>query len=572
MKNNIGIITILYKSANKKMKFLFVFAIFLTLLGSLISLIIPLELKEILTSHSSFNSFLITIIPLTVLIVLSAIIEGIAGYFLMKFGAYTVKKIRIKLIENTIHLPIDYFKNNSYGESVSHIVNDTGLIGQMATTVLPNFISNTVICIGSFIFLFILNWMGTLIILTSIPLLILVITIISKLSSKLAGKTQENIANINSMFFNSLKRLNTIKVNVTEQKEITSIVNKVNTLYSLSLKQSKILSFVSPLISMIMIIIILIEFVYGAFELKSGLISIGTLLAYFIYLFQIINPLNVISGLTTTIANINGATEKVMSLLNALPEKLELGLRLTDPINSLKINELSFKYYEENILHSLNIHAEKGEKIAIVGPSGAGKTTIFNLIERLYNIPNNTVLINEKDSNEYSLESLRSQISIASQNTDLIPGTITSNIIYGQTFNKEKLNKILNTDLMKFITKFPDKEEHRINDENNQLSGGEIQRIGLARALYKNSSILLLDEVTANLDAESENLINNIINIEKETKLILIIAHRLSTIINADRIYFIENGYITGEGTHSYLYKNHLLYKKYVDTQSISVQ
>lgn len=322
----------------------------------------------------------------------------------------------------------------------------------------------------------------------------------------------------------------------------------------------------------IILLVVVVVIAYGGLRLENGTMSTGTLIAFLLYILQINYPLTSMGIFYSQLQKSYGATIRINELFTYQEESYE-GIELEIDKQPLIFSNIYFSYEDnKQILKGVSFQAELGEKIAFVGPSGGGKTTLFSLIERFYLPDSGEILIGKTKINDVSLPFWRSQIGYVSQDSTLFNGTIRENLVYGlddpQNISNELLwevTKMAYAD--EFIKNLTNGLDTEVGERGIMLSGGQKQRINIARAFLRDPKIILMDEATASLDAQSEGIVQNALFNLMKGRTTFVIAHRLSTIVDADQILFIENGEITGKGTHTELIKNHSMYSKYAEQQ-----
>jgi ATP-binding cassette subfamily B protein AbcA/BmrA len=304
---------------------------------------------------------------------------------------------------------------------------------------------------------------------------------------------------------------------------------------------------------------------------SSGALTAGDLVAFILYLFQIVIPMSQLSMFVTNLQKTRGATERIITTLEAAEEDLTAGREVTDPHQPITLEHVSFAYKAgEPVLDDVSFTIEPGRVTAIVGPSGSGKTTLFSLIERYYRPTGGTIRLGQDPIDAFSLHSWRSQIGYVSQESPIIAGTIRENICYGMEYevSEEELRRAARMAYADhFIEEMPDQYDTQVGERGVKLSGGQRQRIAIARALLRNPRILMLDEATSSLDSKSEIEVQKALQNLMKGRTTLVIAHRLSTVMDADHIIFLEKGRITGRGTHEELFTTHAMYREFASQQ-----
>lgn len=563
----------LLKSLNWPAK-ITIIAIVLSLLSTVIGLIVPLVTKDLVDtlSTTSFNWKMIGI--LLVVFLLQAISGGFSFYLLSYIGEFIVADLRKKLWSKVLHLPVPYYDQNESGETMSRITQDTTTLKSLITDHLVNFITGIITIIGSVIILFFIDWKMTLIMLISVPLSIAIMMPLGTMMHKVSKSTQKEMASFSGLLGRVLSEIRLVKSYRAEKTETTSGNEAIQNLYRFGLKEAKIQAFISPFMTLIMMAILVVILGYGGLQVSQGILSAGELVAIIFYLVNIIFPFAQMATFFTSFQKAVGATERIQEIFDMDSEAVELEAKQPLEDGIVAFEDIHFSYGpDKKVIDGISFEAHLGTVTAFVGPSGGGKTTIFSLLERFYEIDSGTILFNQTPITDLSLRAWRSKIGYVSQESPLMSGTIFSNMTYGMTEipPMEKIIKVADAaNAADFIEELPDKYDTLVGERGIKLSGGQRQRIAIARALLHDPKILLLDEATSNLDSGSETSVQEALERLMKGRTTLIIAHRLATIIHADQIFFLENGKITGSGTHEELIVDHELYKEFTHGQGLS--
>ncbi|WP_216847196.1 ABC transporter ATP-binding protein [Lactococcus raffinolactis] len=403
-----------------------------------------------------------------------------------------------------------------------------------------------------------------------LPLTLFIFIPLGNILAKLSFKNQSNLGKLNQ--FSNFITINSdfIKDNISQNFELKKGKKIVKELKEISIKEAKYMSFITPILSIILMITILVILAFGFYLTSIKKLSIGSLVAYILLTIEIINPVTSLGSNIASLKILKGSTLRIENLFKTMQiEKLKTKIKPID-FKMIEFNNVSFSYpscRQKMVLKNISLQINSGETIAIVGPNGSGKSSILRLLSGKYKEYSGEILLNKKNISEYDVQDIRANTSFVSQTNILFSGTIRNNLLYG--INKEIPDfEILNicklTGLDKAISRFQNGLDFEINAGESNLSEGEKQKISITRALLKNSSLFLLDEVTSALDAESEQNIIKVLKKYSELKCTIMIAHRLSTIEKVDKIFFLENGMITGIGNHTDLFDNHDRYKQYV--------
>lgn len=559
----------LIKSANPP-KVLFIIGVLLSVTTTLVGLLLPLLTKKFVDGFSLSSLSAGQIAIFAGVLLLQAISSATAIYLLSRVGNQVVANVRHRLWKKMIVLPVSYYDNSQTGENVSRVTNDTAILKGLITEHITNFLTGVISIIGSFALLLILDWKMTLVTFSVIPVIVLIFIPIGKQMSKLSKLTQDETAKFTSLISQVFSEIRLVKVSNAESTEMTNGSKGINKLLSFGIKEGKLHALIGPIVSFVLMLILVVIIGYGGVRVSSGAITAGALVAYILYLFQIIFPVTQITHFFTELQKTKGATERMIKILDLEEEDYQTGTEDIDTNLPIHIKELSFSYKDEAILKELNFSIKPGKVTAIVGPSGSGKTTLFSLIEQFYSPTNGEISIGTNPINNFKLESWRKHIGYVAQESPLIIGTIRENICYGidreiTDQELENVSKMAYVD--QFVGELPLGFDTEVGERGIKLSGGQRQRIGIARALLRNPKLLMLDEATSNLDSRSELVVQNALSNLMMGRTTLIIAHRLSTVIDADQIVFLDKGKITGIGTHDELYSYHSMYKEFADQQ-----
>jgi len=559
----------LIKNANPP-KWLFAIGVLLSVATTLVGLLLPLLTKKFVDGFSLSSLSAGQIAVFVAVLIIQAISSAASIYLLSRVGNTVVANVRHRLWKKMIVLPISYFDETQTGDNVSRVTNDTVILKALITEHITNFLTGIISIIGSFILLLVLDWRMTLVTFSIIPVIALIFIPIGKQMSKLSKATQDETAKFTSLISQVFSEIRLVKVSNAETTEIANGNKGINNLLSFGIKKGKLHSFIGPIVSFVMMLILVVIIGYGGVRVSSGAITAGSLVAYILYLFQIIFPVTQITHFFTELQKTKGATERMISILELEEEDYQTGKFEVDMKLPIKINKLHFAYKEEEMLTNLHFVIPPGKVTAIVGPSGSGKTTLFSLIERFYLPKNGDITIGDNQINSFNLESWRKQIGYVAQESPLIVGTIRDNICYGikrEVSDKELAYVSGMAYVDQFVNDLPEGFNTEVGERGIKLSGGQRQRIGIARALLRDPKLLMLDEATSNLDSRSELVVQNALSNLMKGRTTLIIAHRLSTVIDADQIVFLDKGKITGIGAHEELYSNHLMYREFAEQQ-----
>ena len=551
-----------------------ILAIILSLLSTVISLIVPLVTKTLVDSLTSTSFNWTLILLLLGVFILQAVFGGFSYYLLSYMGEFVVADLRNKLWSKVLHLPIPYYDQHESGETMSRITQDTSTLKSLIADHLVNFVSGIITIIGSVVILFFIDWKMTLIMLISVPLSMAIMMPLGSMMHKVAKATQKEMATFSGLLGRVLSEIRLVKSYRAEQNETVNGGEAIQSLYQFGLKEAKIQSFISPFMTLIMMGILVVILGYGGLQVSNGTLSAGDLVAIIFYLVQIIFPFAQMATFFTSFQKAVGATERIQEIFKMDSEPVEQVATKALEDGVISFDNVHFSYGEnKKVISGVSFEAKPGTVTAFVGPSGGGKTTLFSLLERFYEPDHGVIRFNNTPIYELPLRDWRSKMAYVSQESPLMSGTILSNMTYGMT-NSPSMEKIREAakaaNASSFIEELPDKYDTLVGERGMKLSGGQRQRIAIARALLHDPKILLLDEATSNLDSGSETFVQEALERLMKGRTTLIIAHRLATIIHADQIFFLEQGQITGMGTHEELLSSHELYREFTQGQGLS--
>jgi subfamily B ATP-binding cassette protein MsbA len=500
------------------------------------------------------------------IIIARAMFDFFRNYSMEVILSSVIKKIRDMLFSHLMILDIDYFKKNKTGNIITIGINDIEKINTDFYQGLVYFLSSVMIVIIVLVKLFLLNWMLTLISFGVIPLIFLVIRILGTTIRKQAKKHREALAGLSVNLHEVLTGVEVVKAFAQENTESEKFNENTTVFRKIYIKLIRTMNFFGPLNEVTLFLFALIMIGIGAIFIVRGQWELKALTEYLILLGIMTAPVANIPKYISHYKVASASVERVMSILKVEPKITQK----QDPISKslegrIQFDKVWFAYNpDQDVLKEISFVAEKGEVVALVGPSGGGKTTIINLIPRFYDAGKGAVFIDDIDVREYSLKSLRSQIGIVSQNVSLFNTTILENIRYGKqdADESEVVEAAKKAFAYDFIIEFPEGFGTNVGEKGVRLSGGQKQRLSIARTVLMNPEILILDEATSSLDSESERYIQLALNNLMQGRTTIMIAHRLSTISHATKILVIDKGKIIDSGTNEELLERCKLYKK----------
>jgi ABC-type multidrug transport system fused ATPase/permease subunit len=542
----------------------YAWGMFFLLGSSLASLAFPKLLGELVNSGNRGN-LANDINRIALLLAGTLIIQSVFSYFRVVLFVNVTEKTLAFLRQTTynhlIKLPIKFFEKHRVGELNSRISSDISLLQETLTSTLAEFIRQIIIITGGITLLAITSWKLTLFMLAIIPAVMLLAVFFGKFIRKFSKQVQAEVAKSNTIVEETLQGIQIVKTYTNEFFEIDRYRNRTKEIASIGMKSGKYRGAFSAFMILGLFGAMVAVIWRGSTLMSTGVINAGQLFSFVIYSGFIGGTIGGLANVFTDIQKFIGATEELFDIFNEEEEELHNPGRISEK-ESLKgritFRNLSFRYPsrpDEEVLSNINLTIPENKMIALVGSSGAGKSTIASLILRLHEPTSGELAFDGRNSHDFSLSSLRSQIALVPQDVFLFGGSIKENILYGRpsATENEVIEAAGKANAMEFIDRFPDKLNTIVGERGTQLSGGQRQRIAIARAVLKNPRILILDEATSSLDSESERLVQDALEALMVGRTSIVIAHRLSTIRKADQILVIDNGQIVEKGTHEEL-------------------
>ncbi len=547
---------------------------FLSLLvftGTILSLSIPIFIMKLIDNmKNGLNGT--DIILVISLFIMELCFTAFSFYFINKTSEKIVRQIREEIWYHILNLPISYFDKNRSGAVVTNIIHDTEEISEFLNSQVSSFFTNIVTIIGSIIILLVLDWKLAILLGIAVPIAVLITSYFGNQEYILAMRYRESISNLQNNLTSTLSKIRLVKSTTSEEAELRKESELFSSLYNVGVREGKILGILSPISSMVVMLLLVITFGYGTYRISNGTLSNGALVASIVYLFQLADPFSQIISFFTNFQKFRASVKKIRELLLEPLEKSyfpEANNSINTDRDGLFFDDVEFSYgeNEKTIFNGINYEFQLFKTTAIIGVSGAGKTTIFSLIERFYTPTNGRIFFQNKDITSIPLKKWRSKIAYLSQDIDLSFGSLLENLTYGiSDYSMDEVNKLVEQfDLKSFVDNLEYGYNTIVGEKGITLSGGQRQRIALIRAILKDADIYLLDEPTSALDTHTEKLVQ--ITLEKylKGKTVLVIAHRLKTITAADEIVILNNKIIEYHGKHSELKKSCNLYNQLLE-------
>ncbi|MBI5190007.1 MAG: ATP-binding cassette domain-containing protein [Nitrospirae bacterium] len=495
--------------------------------------------------------------------------------YMLQYASYRIiNDLRDDLFDHLIYLPLSEYHKTDTGNLMSRMINDVGSFSRLGATAIKDMLQQTFTIIGLLVVVYMRDWKLAIIATLVFPFAGLFVNKYGKRMRRVSRKAQESIADILSALQESFTGIRIIKAFTMEEREKERF-GRENEIYTgLVIKTSRISSTVSPTMEVFAGVGIGLTLFYGGSNVIGGTMTPGDFFSFTAALAMLYPPVKSLSGLHNSMQQAIAAAERVVEMFDMPTEKDVIDAGKDLPVNitdGIEFRSVSFRYAgkEEDVLNGVDLTIKKGEVVALVGSSGGGKTTLVNMIPRFHDVVGGSITIDGTDIREFKLRSLRERISIVTQDTILFNDTVAVNIAYGSDkYSPEQIAdaaKAAHAD--GFIARMPSGYDTFVGEKGVLLSGGEKQRVSIARALLKDSPILILDEATSSLDTESERIVQKALENLMKGRTTLVIAHRLSTIINADKIVVIDKGTVAAEGRHQELLGKSPIYKRLYEMQ-----
>ena len=575
--NNIEILKRLYRDYTKKFLNKIFLAVFFSILvagsTSATAWLLDPAIEKIFINK---DQTLILVIPFFIIVAFAT--KGISLYFakvIMIIVSEEVKKnIQTDMLSSFIKADTELIENKHSGKYVSNLNYDVSQITHMLSSSLLNIFKDSLTLIGLLTVMFIQNWRLSLIAIIMIPLASITAKKLGKRISKVTTEAQERSGDLNKYLIDLFKNHKIIKIFQRENFESERSENFVNKLKEKQIKIFTVVIRATPIMEVLTGIMIAILIFYSGKLIMTGQLSINNFFSFLAAMMLAYQPVRSLATINIGIGQGLSAGKRILPIIDMKVRisKNENEKTLLLNNGSIKFKNVSFNYLsntENKVLKNINIEINGEKMTALVGHSGSGKSTMLNLIPRIYDPISGSILIDEEDIKDINLVSLRNQISIVDQNTTLFDDTVLNNIKYAKpTASKDEIIKASELAMCSdFINNLENGFDTTIGENGVKLSGGEKQRLSIARAMLKKSPIILLDEATSSLDADTESKIQEAINLLTKNRTTLVIAHRLSTILNSDKIYVIDGGKVAADGNHENLIKNSPIYKNFYEKQ-----
>jgi ATP-binding cassette subfamily B protein len=518
-------------------------------------------LQQLITDRVFLGGELNILLPILGGFISITALRAIFGYAKEYLFDVLSAKISIDIKKDVFNhiqkLPFKYFDNMNTGELMSRIGEDVDNVWRSVSFGVRLFIENMIYFITASAILFSLNWKLTLVCLIGMPPIAYLALKFEKKIGASYGKISDQGVLLNTAAQENIAGVRLVKAFAREKHEILKFLKLNNQSFNLSMEQNKIIARYFPPIEFLTNISMVFLVVLGGMFVMNKSMTIGELVAFNGYIWMLVWPMRMLGWLTNLIAQTNASAKKIATIMDVEPEikDTEDSFRVPNIRGDIEFRNVSFKYREDLILKNINLKVKAGSTVAIMGTTGSGKSSIINLIGRYYDVSEGAVYVDNYDVKEINLQDLRGKMSIVPQDTFLFSASIEENIRFGK--EDATLDEIREACRLacaeEFIEELDQKYDTVIGERGIGLSGGQKQRLSIARALIRNSSILILDDSTSALDMETEYRLLKNLNEKHKKATTFIIAHRISAVKNADQILYVENGYVVESGSHEEL-------------------
>lgn len=495
------------------------------------------------------------------------LIKAIGSYvqsvYMSYIGQHIVTRFREMLLDKIISLDMTFLYLNRSGELISRVTNDIGRIQYFVSNMLPELFREGLTVVALVGYVIYLNPTLAFYALIVVPLIVYPLILIAKKLKKYSHRSQAKNADVVTRLTEVFNNSEIIKANATEKYELNRFSLQNWEFFKINMKSVYVGEMVSPMMEIVGSAGLAAVIFMGGHEVYKNNMSVGEFTAFLTAVGLVFQPIRRIGSIYSKIQDAVAASERVFKIFDTKSKIIDGEKLLDEDIKQVEFKSVTLKYKDTYALNNISLMINKGEKIALVGDSGGGKSTFINMLLRFYDPDNGEITINGKNIKEFNSDSLKHHISLVTQRIYIFQDTLAANVAYGQEIDENKVNEALKlADATAFVTSLENGIHTKMEEFGANLSGGQRQRVAIARAIYKHSSLLLFDEATSALDNESEKRIQTSLDKYTKDKITITIAHRLSTIEHADKILVLQKGSIVASGTHQELLDTSEIYQR----------
>ena len=513
---------------------------------------------EFSATESKMNLAASAAIILVVLTIIGAVAGYISSFFTESVAQYVANDVRLKVYHHLQRLSLEYYDTHQIGKILSTITTDVSTMQDFVSTTLLSILIDAMTIVGILGLMFYINWTFALIAVSVTPFLLIFVFRFKKAVKKSVHEVRKDESNMMAVLQQGLESVRVVNAFGTQDVEEDRLKKASMETVQAALRTRRLKALLSPVVTIIVTLCIALVLWKGSALVLAGFMTVGALTVFLSYLSKFFSPVKDLAKMTNAVAQATVALERIQQILETdaiIPQKPG-AIKPGKFKGEIVFENVAFGYnHETAVLKNVNIKIKSGQRIGICGPTGCGKSTVASLIPRFYDPVNGRILIDGTDITDYTLDGLRKQIGFVLQDTVLFYGSVGENIAYGKpgATKEEIINAAKLANAEEFISKMPHGYDTLVGERGLTLSGGQRQRIGIARAIIRDSPILILDEPTAALDTESEKIVMDALEKLMAGRTVITIAHRLSTIYNSDKIIVIRDGEIAEEGNHEAL-------------------